>query len=50
MGALVLALAAVATPAFAGEADIKIPDLTHVHFDGLGGVSGLTLMYLGIVM
>ncbi|NBR57998.1 MAG: sodium-translocating pyrophosphatase, partial [Opitutaceae bacterium] len=39
-----------ATPAFAGEADIKIPDLTHVHFDGLGGVSGLTLMYWGIVI
>jgi len=43
LGALVLALAAFTTPAFAGEADIKIPDLTHVHFDGLGGVSGLTL-------
>ncbi|MSU47145.1 MAG: sodium-translocating pyrophosphatase [Lacunisphaera sp.] len=48
--ALVVALAASATPALAGEADIKIPDLTHVHFDGLGGVSGLTLMYLGIAL
>ncbi|HVZ66145.1 MAG TPA: sodium-translocating pyrophosphatase [Lacunisphaera sp.] len=50
MGALVLALAACATPAFAGEADIHIPDLTAVRFDGLGGVSGLTLMYLGIAI
>ncbi len=36
--------------AFAGEADIKIPDLTQITFDGLGGVSGLTLMYLGIFL
>jgi K(+)-stimulated pyrophosphate-energized sodium pump len=33
---------------FAGEADINIPDLTGVKFAGLGGVSGTTLMYLGI--
>ena len=26
---------------FAGEADIKIPDLTGVKFDGLGGIQGL---------
>jgi len=50
MGALILALATLSTTAFAGEADIKIPDLTHVTFDGLGGVSGLTLMYLGIAI
>jgi K(+)-stimulated pyrophosphate-energized sodium pump len=49
-GALIAALATLATPAFAGEADIKIPDLTHVRFDGLGGVSGITLMYWGIVI
>ena len=49
-GALVLALAALTAPAFAGEADIRIPDLTHVHFDGLGGISGETLMYLGILI
>jgi K(+)-stimulated pyrophosphate-energized sodium pump len=36
--------------AFASEADIKIPDLTTVKFDGLGGVGGLTLMYFGIAM
>ena len=50
LAALAFTLAVAATPAFAGEADIRIPDLTHVHFDGLGGVSGLTLMYLGIAM
>jgi len=50
MGALILALATLSTTAFAGEADIKIPDLTHVTFDGLGGISGLTLMYLGIAI
>ena len=36
--------------AYGGEADIKIPDLTQVRFDGLGGVSGVTLMYTGIVI
>jgi K(+)-stimulated pyrophosphate-energized sodium pump len=36
--------------AFAGDADIKIPDLTGVKFNGLGGVSGATLMYLGLVV
>ena len=34
--------------AFASEADIKIPDLTTVKFDGLGGMTGHTLMMLGI--
>jgi K(+)-stimulated pyrophosphate-energized sodium pump len=45
----VLAATLVVSPgAFAGEADIHIPDLSGVHFDGLGGVTGATLMYLGI--
>src|SRR3989441_3862744 len=35
---------------FAGEADIKIPDLTKVKFDGLNGISGLALMHLGILI
>ncbi|MFI5356038.1 MAG: sodium-translocating pyrophosphatase [Opitutales bacterium] len=48
--ALALAMASFATPAFASEADIHIPDLTSVRFDGLGGVTGITLMYLGILM
>ena len=34
----------------AGEADLKIPGLEQVSFDGLGGMSGQILMYLGIVM
>src|SRR6266404_1878677 len=38
------------TGVYAGEADIHIPDLTQVKFSGLGGVSGVTLMYLGIVI
>jgi K(+)-stimulated pyrophosphate-energized sodium pump len=43
-------VAAVSLPSsvLAGEADIKIPDLTGVKFDGLGGVQGATLMYLGL--
>ncbi|HNQ73320.1 MAG TPA: sodium-translocating pyrophosphatase [Verrucomicrobiota bacterium] len=32
----------------ASEADIHIPDLTTITFDGLGGASGPLLMYLGI--
>src|SRR5690242_20035957 len=32
------------------EADIKIPDLQGVKFDGLGGVGGPTLMYIGILI
>src|ERR1035441_4222470 len=44
-----LAAALVVSPsAFAGEADIHIPDLSGVHFDGLGGITGATLMYMGI--
>jgi K(+)-stimulated pyrophosphate-energized sodium pump len=38
------------TGVYASEADIHIPDLTQVRFDGLGGLSGLALMYFGIVM
>ena len=41
-------LAALASGAQASEANINIPDLTKVTFDGLGGVSGITLMYAGI--
>src|SRR5215213_4110336 len=35
---------------FASEADIKIPDLSQVAFNGLGGMSGSVLMYLGIAI
>jgi len=34
----------------ASEADLKIPPLDAVKFDGLFGVSGITLMYFGILM
>ncbi|HYP16401.1 MAG TPA: sodium-translocating pyrophosphatase [Opitutus sp.] len=46
--------AAVVAPAFlpalvrASEANIQIPDLTTVSFDGLGGTSGITLMFIGL--
>jgi K(+)-stimulated pyrophosphate-energized sodium pump len=49
VGALATLMACSALPAFASEADIKIPDLTQVHFDGIG-MSGLSLMYLGILL
>jgi K(+)-stimulated pyrophosphate-energized sodium pump len=39
-----------ATAAYAGEADINIPALDAVKFAGLGGMSGTTLMYLGLVV
>ena len=41
-------LTALASAARASEADIKIPDLSKVTFDGLGGMSGISLMYVGI--
>jgi K(+)-stimulated pyrophosphate-energized sodium pump len=40
----------LAAAACGSEADIKIPDLSTVKFDGLGGVSGHTLMLLGIAI
>jgi K(+)-stimulated pyrophosphate-energized sodium pump len=46
----VIAVFGWASAAFAGEADIRIPDLTQVTFPGLGGIHGTTLMYLGIVV
>ena len=47
---IVLTILGASTGVYASEADIKIPDLTQVKFDGLGGVSGVTLMYFGILM
>jgi K(+)-stimulated pyrophosphate-energized sodium pump len=47
---LIIAVFGSATAAFAGEADIHIPDLTQVTFGGLGGVHGTTLMYGGILI
>src|SRR5689334_19019300 len=34
----------------ASEADLKIPPLDTVKFDGLWGVTGIQLMYMGILM
>ena len=45
-----LAAFGFSTSAFANEGNIIIPDLTQVKFAGLGGMSGSTLMYLGIVV
>ena len=36
-----------ASPVFAGEADINIPDLKQVHF---GGLSGMAILYIGLVI
>src|SRR5262249_20819623 len=44
------ALVVFTIPALAGEADIRIPDLSAVRFGGLGGVSGSALMYFGILV
>jgi K(+)-stimulated pyrophosphate-energized sodium pump len=46
----VFCLFSFTTNVFAGEADIKIPDLTQVTFPGFFGVSGLMLMYVGILL
>jgi K(+)-stimulated pyrophosphate-energized sodium pump len=35
---------------YASESDIVIPSLDTVRFAGLGGVSGATLMYLGLLI
>src|SRR5579863_2581138 len=38
------------TGVYASEADIHIPALDTVKFDGLGGISGSALMYIGILI
>ncbi|HYV28473.1 MAG TPA: sodium/proton-translocating pyrophosphatase, partial [Candidatus Eisenbacteria bacterium] len=50
LSVLLILLTCGVSTTFASEADIKIPDLNQVRFDGLGGVSGTALMYLGIVI
>lgn len=47
---VLICLFAAVKNTFAGEADIHIPDLTSVKFAGLGGMTGHTLMMLGIVV
>ena len=50
LGASALLILLSTTSIYAGEADIKIPPLDAVKFAGLGGVSGATLMNLGIII
>ena len=38
------------TGVYASESDIQIPPLGDVKFAGLGGVSGATLMYIGLLI
>jgi K(+)-stimulated pyrophosphate-energized sodium pump len=46
---LLIVLLFTSAPALlASEADIHIPDLSNVAFEGLGGMTGATLMYIGI--
>src|SRR5436309_1724720 len=48
---LLLATLLSSTAAYAaGESDIDIPPLDTVRFAGLGGISGVTLMYLGLAI
>jgi K(+)-stimulated pyrophosphate-energized sodium pump len=47
---ITLAIFVLSSGALAGEADIKIPPLDTVRFAGLNGMSGTTLMYLGILL
>ena len=49
LAAFVLSAGTLAT-AVASEADINIPDLKPVQFEGMGGISGISLMYVGIVI
>ena len=49
IGALLLALAATASPALASEADIKIPDLRSVSFLN-GALSGMSVLMIGLVV
>ena len=49
LAAAVLAVSTVSA-ARASDADISIPDLKKVHIDSLGGLSGTTLMVVGIVI
>ncbi|MEY2466199.1 MAG: K(+)-stimulated pyrophosphate-energized sodium pump [Verrucomicrobiota bacterium] len=47
---VLISLFSLASSAFGSEADIHIPDLSTVKFAGLGGVSGHTLMMIGIAV
>ncbi len=48
-GAMLLALMTLGANAFAGDADINLPDLTQVTFPGVG-LGGHALLYLGLAI
>ena len=48
--AVILMLLGVNNTVFGSEADIVIPPLDTVSFQGLGGMSGSTLMYAGLII
>jgi len=50
IGLILFASMASATRVFASEADLKLPDLRSINFPALGGLSGFTLMLLGILV
>src|SRR4051794_3503976 len=50
MAALLAATCGLVPGARASESNIVIPDLTQVHFAGLGNMSGTTLMYIGLAI
>jgi hypothetical protein len=50
LAAVALATLGLAPGAMASESNIVIPDLTQVHFPGLGNISGPTLMYIGLAI
>ena len=47
---VLICLSAFGSTAFAGDADLHIPELKNVKFAGLGNMTGHTLMMLGIVV
>ncbi len=50
LSSLGIMLLLLVSSAFAGEADIILPDLSKVSFSIFGGLSGLSIMYFGIVV
>src|SRR5437016_3154497 len=50
MLALLFMMILASTASYGSEADINIPSLDAVRFEGLGGISGTMLMYLGLVI
>ena len=47
---LLLMVMLLASPVLAGEADIKLPPLDQVQFSAFGGMSGVHIMYFGLLI